>query len=207
MVLTIILVILITVLLALLLMFLFYILFPAIKEQTKVYDDPVISGDEVNYRAAEVHEKTPVSDKKAFVMCNCKKEFALQKVNFNSEYTCRMINSVYGTGTDCKFSCIGLGDCVKVCPQSAIIIQNKTAVVTNLCVGCGKCIDACPLKIIKLIQKDDEKLVICANTDDDKVTCTAKGKEENIVWNDKKGFKIWSSCYKIYIRIRDLIGE
>jgi len=166
MILTIILFILITILLALLIMFLFYILFPAIKEQTKVYDDPILSGEEVNYRDSETHEKVPVSDEKAIILCNCKKDFAIQKVNFNSEYTCRMVNSVYGTGTDCKYACIGLGDCVRKCPQSAIIIENKTAVITNLCIGCGKCIDACPLKIIKLVPKDTKSIVLCSNNDD-----------------------------------------
>ena len=112
-----------------------------------------------------------------------------------------MINSDNGTGTDCKYSCIGLGDCVKACPQEAIKIINNTAVVTSLCIGCGRCIDVCPLNIIKLIPVDTNKMAVCSNCNHDPTSCSLIQKEKKIEWPEKKDFKIWSSCYKIIKKI------
>lgn len=203
MILAIILLILIILLLALLIMFLFYMLFPSINQQLKIKDDPVLSVNEIKYRDSEKQEKSKVTDQRAFVLCSCnKKSFSTTKPNFNDSYTCEMVNSVYGTGTDCKFSCIGLGDCVKCCPQSAIEVSNGTAVVTNLCIGCGICVDVCPLKIIKLVPAEENVKISCAFENQDYVTCSEKENKLETAWNDKKGFKIWNYCYKIYQRIR-----
>lgn len=41
--------------------------------------------------------------------------------------------------------CIGCGQCVNYCPQEAISIVNKKALIDpNLCIDCGRCINACP---------------------------------------------------------------
>jgi len=44
-----------------------------------------------------------------------------------------------------KDSCIGCGACVKICPVSAIQLENKKAVINKqLCIGCANCIGVCP---------------------------------------------------------------
>lgn len=209
MILAIILLILIILLLAILIMFLFYMLFPSVKQQMNITDDPVLSVNEIKYRDRETHEKNLVTDQRAFILCSCnKKSFSTKDMNFNEGFTCSMANDVYGTGTDCKYTCIGLGDCIKICPQSAIVIENKTAVVTNLCIGCGKCVDICPLGIIKLISKDQKEPIICKKSAEssvnvvENVTCSEKDKEIPCKWDEKKYFKIWNYCYRIYQRIR-----
>jgi len=41
--------------------------------------------------------------------------------------------------------CKGCGICVDACPNNAITIENKKAVIDmNLCIGCEVCIDSCP---------------------------------------------------------------
>ena len=41
--------------------------------------------------------------------------------------------------------CTGCGDCVSVCPNDAIIIQNGVAAIDQaICAGCCTCVDACP---------------------------------------------------------------
>lgn len=209
MILAIILLVLIVLLLAILIMFLFYMLFPSVKQQMEINDDPVLSVNEIKYRDKEIHEKNLVTDQRAFVFCSCnKKAFSTQDINFNEGFTCKMINDVYGTGTDCKYACIGLGDCAKVCPQAAISIVNRTARVSNLCIGCGKCVDVCPLGIIGLISKEHADSVLCKSASEnstnviENVTCSEKNSEIKCVWNEQKYFKIWNYCYKIYQRIK-----
>lgn len=173
------------------------ILYVFVFSNKKDIEDPLIANSEKEYIAPNV-SSTLVTDKKAIVLCSCNKTFSVERNELNLQHTCFMINSDNGTGTDCKFSCIGLGDCVKACPQQAIEIKNHTAVITNLCNGCGKCLDVCPIHIIQLVPKDTEKLVVCANKFKDPTSCSNLEKEEKVEWNNKKDFKIWNYCYKIF---------
>ena len=200
MILSTILLIIIILIIAILLMFLFYILFPSIHSQNNINEDPVIADLEINYIKPEktVIEK---SDMKALVLCSCNKSFDMKRESFNEGYSCALVNQYSGTGTPCEFACIGLGDCKKVCSQRAIIIKNRTAVITNLCIGCGKCVNVCPLKIIRLVPKNTEEYTICANKSDNKTSCSEELKKQKITWIAKKDFKIWETCYRIFNRI------
>ena len=171
MILAIILLILIVLIIAILLLFLFYILFPSIQVNKKIKEDPVISNREIEYIKPKL-EKIEKTDVRAIVLCSCEKTFNAKRDSFNESYSCAMVNNYSGTGTDCKYACIGLGDCVKICPQEAIIIKNRTAVVTNLCIGCGKCVSVCPLQIIRLIPKGTKEYTVCANKSDEKTACS-----------------------------------
>ena len=200
MILAVILLILIVLTVSILLLFLFYILFPSIHSQNKIKEDPIISDNEIEY-IKPVIEHTEVSDMKALVLCSCNKSFKNQRDIFNEGYSCTLVKEYSGTGCDCKYACIGLGDCTKICPQQAIIIKNRTAVVTKLCIGCGKCVEMCPLQIIRLVPKDTKEYTLCANKSDEKSSCSEESKTQKVLWNEKKHFKIWQTCYKIFERI------
>lgn len=172
---------------------------PSINENKFNNDDPLISNSNRTYIVP--HEKNfEPNDSKALILCSCEKDFKLKRSVFNKSYTCFMAKSIYGSGVDCRFACIGLGDCLKVCPQSAISIINDTAVISNNCCGCGKCIEVCPQNIIKLVPKDTKTFVKCNNTIKDITSCSKNNVEENVSWNDKKDFKIWKICYNIIKR-------
>jgi ferredoxin len=50
-----------------------------------------------------------------------------------------------------KELCTGCGDCVEICPTSAIqIINDKAQVDTDGCSECGICADECPVGAISL---------------------------------------------------------
>ena len=83
-----------------------------------------------------------------------------------------------------KNVCLGYGDCIKSCERKAITLEKSGAVITTLCIGCGKCIHTCPKNLINLIPMDSSSF---------KSERTGK----KIEWPDKKGFKIWESCYRI----------
>ena len=204
MILCIILLILIVLIVSLLLLFLFYMLFPSIsKNQKDINEDPVISNDEIDYITPDVEHFVP-SDKKAVVLCSNDKKLSFNNERFNHEHTCFMIASMHESGTDCKYACIGLGDCVKVCPQSAIVIKDHTALVTSLCIGCGKCIDVCPKHIIKLVPKDTAQISTCYNcmvNEKNESGCSVTGAEKKLEWTNKKYLKIWAYCYKIFKHI------
>ena len=188
---------LIVIITVLLILFLFYILFPSIKKNLKdITEDPVISDKEKNYIKPQREEIVP-NENKAVVLCACDKSFKCKREEFNNEHSCFLINSISDSGTDCKYACIGLGDCAKACPQKAIIIKNRTAVVTSTCIGCGVCVNVCPKNIIKLVPKQTKELTLCTNEEQGLTTCDSKQKVKKLEWNEKKYFKIWAYCYRI----------
>jgi len=182
--------------------FLNFVLLPSITKEKESLEDPVLSYAEKNYiELQSVELKT--STERAYVLCNCKKSFSTEVSKYNENYTCFVVKSIQDSPNDCKYACIGLGDCVKVCPQQAISIVNNTAVISDLCCGCGKCADICPQNIIKLIPKNTKTVTLCSNTNTENLTsCTTRNIEENAQWNVKKDFKIWAYCYKIIKMLR-----
>ena len=201
MILKIILFILFILLLILLTFFTLYILIPSINKEDKKKEDPLVPLTLSPVILPEEKKYSP-SNEKAYVMCSCSKECALDRSMYNNEYSCVMAKTVYGSALDCRFACLGLGDCQKICPQEAIVIKNMTAVITSNCCGCGKCVLVCPQNIIKLIPKNTKRTVVCSNESSEMTSCTKLKAEENVVWNDKKDFKIWEYCYKIFKRLK-----
>ncbi len=201
MILKIVLLILFLLLLILLSFFTLYILIPSITKGDKKTDDPLVPLTLSPVILPEEKKYVP-SDKKAFVLCSCNKECKLDRSLFNEKYTCTMAKTTFGSSLDCKFACLGLGDCAKICPQEAIKIENMTAVITNNCCGCGKCVQICPQNIIDLIPTDTKRMVICANDASENTSCSKLNSEENITWKDKKDFKIWEYCYRILMRFK-----
>lgn len=197
MILSIILLVVIVLVLAIVILFSFYFFLPSIGDKKKM-DDPIFAESEINYKINEEENCKVSKDMKAIVMCSCDKDFKLKRTVSNQGHTCFMAKTVQGSGVDCKYACIGLGDCAKVCPQGAISIVNNTAVISSSCCGCGDCLEVCPQHIIKLIPKNQEKITLCNNLDESDLTsCTARFKEVKIDTKDKKDFKIWSSCYRM----------
>lgn len=201
MILIIILLILFLLLLILLTFFTLYILIPSITKTDNKDEDPLIPLTLSQIILPEEKIYVP-TDKKAFVLCSCQKECKLERSQFNKEYTCLMAKNYFGSSMDCKYACFGLGDCVKICPQEAIIIKNMTAVITNNCCGCGKCVSICPQHIIDLIPTTTRTTIACSNTSAESTSCNKVKNEEKVSWNDKKDFKIWEYCYRILKRFK-----
>ena len=201
MILKIILLIVFLLLLILLSFFTLYILIPSITKADKTKEDPLVPLTLSPVILPEEKKYVP-SDKKAFVFCSCHKECKLDMTMFNSQYTCVMSKTVFGSALDCKYACLGLGDCVRICPQEAIRIENMTAIITSNCCGCGKCVSICPQNIIDLIPTETKRMLVCAIDSSEMTSCSKHKSVENISWKDKKDFKIWEYCYRIIKRIK-----
>ena len=106
--------------------------------------------------------------KLALIHCAARIENKKIEADYKGVKTCSGANLVFGGGMACKYGCLGLGDCVRVCPFDAICVEEGLAKVDlEKCTGCGKCISACPRGIIKLEEKRYEKLfyVACSSFD------------------------------------------
>lgn len=102
--------------------------------------------------------------RKALVRCGGNSEIIYQ--HCGSE-TCKGAVQRLRGYKKCPFACLGLGDCVKVCPQDAISLdqEKKVAVVDwEKCTGCGLCVAECPQNIIELVPADTKVALLCSYT-------------------------------------------
>ncbi|MBQ8161262.1 MAG: RnfABCDGE type electron transport complex subunit B [Clostridia bacterium] len=66
----------------------------------------------------------------------------------------------------CKYACLGLGTCERVCPFGAIHVDTarRIAVVDEeKCQSCGKCVAACPKQVLELKPLRQKVDITCRN--------------------------------------------
>ena len=109
-------------------------------------------------------EAEDVVEKVAFVACNGTCDVVQKKHDYIGLQTCAAANLLYNGDKFCPSACLGYGDCMAVCPEGAISIQNAVARVdSQKCVGCGLCAHHCPNHIIKLVNDTTRVVVQCSN--------------------------------------------
>lgn len=78
--------------------------------------------------------------------------------------TCKGAAQIGGGYKQCLYACLGLGDCIRVCPQNAISIDEEKHIAIidrEKCNGCGLCIPECPQNLIGLVPKETKVAYLC----------------------------------------------
>ena len=154
----------------------------------------VPGGDKAASEIAEILgvEAEDVVEKVAYVACDGNCGATERRYLYDGVKSCRVANLNYSGDKLCAYACLGYGDCVRICPEDAISIENGVARVDpKKCIGCGMCTRECPHNIIRLI-KDTERVVVeCSNHDKGAVVrkickngCIACGKCEKTCPHD-----------------------
>lgn len=103
---------------------------------------------------AELTGKTPqvVEERVAILRCYGTTAYAVEQAVYKGIHSCTAASLVFGGPKVCKNGCLGLGDCVRVCPfcAMAIGVSGIVEIDSARCTGCGLCIPACPKKILEL---------------------------------------------------------
>jgi Na+-translocating ferredoxin:NAD+ oxidoreductase subunit B len=104
---------------------------------------------------------------------------AKKEYNFNGEDICRTLFSFYHGDKKCKTSCLGKGDCMKICPSKAIKKDKKSGRIwidSALCTGCKICIKICPTGVIKMIPENGGHFIACSSHKGEKFVNSFCGK-------------------------------
>ncbi|MDR1534301.1 MAG: RnfABCDGE type electron transport complex subunit B [Planctomycetota bacterium] len=102
-------------------------------------------------------------------LCHCQREKVKTVAIYSGIQTCRGA-SLFGLGggwLDCRYGCLGYGDCLKACPFRAISFgpDRRPLVDENKCTGCKKCVVACPRSLMAVGPIDRYVHVLCHNRD------------------------------------------
>jgi len=80
---------------------------------------------------------------------------------------CNALYALYGGNKVCKFGCLALGSCIRVCPVNAIAYDAEGLVWVDreACISCGKCVQVCPTGVMRWLPAGADVLVACNSTD------------------------------------------
>ena len=163
------------------------------------YAEAVASGEEVNLckpggkdvacKVGEIMGKDADGKEQEVAQryCNGGKKEAKTKYNYEGINSCRAASLVNDGYKECSYSCLGLGDCERVCSVDAIKIDdnNLPQIDKEKCIGCEKCVTECPKSVLHMAPKKSRVHVRCHSKNPGKIVvkvckvgCIACGKCE-----------------------------
>lgn len=146
-----------------------------------------VAAAEVMKAIGEVLGKSVGDAKPMRAILHCNGQFCnVTKVSdYVGQRSCAASHQLYTGDKACMYSCIGYGDCARVCLFGAITLKDGIAWFdAEKCTGCGLCVKACPRHVISLAQKRPSLVHVACSSHDKgatvrkncKVGCIACGK-------------------------------
>ena len=109
-------------------------------------------------------ETSDIIEQVAYVACGGTCDATKRKFDFQGHRACHTAKLAYSGDKLCTFACLGYGDCVKVCPEGAIHLEDGVARIDpKKCIGCGICTRTCPNSVIHLIRDTSRVVVECSS--------------------------------------------
>ncbi len=100
----------------------------------------------------------------AHVQCRGTLDNTQLKFHYEGLSDCVAAMAIADGVKSCPMSCLGFGNCARVCPVDAITIVNGLSTIDHSrCITCGKCVAECPRHIIRLLPESSVVRVECSN--------------------------------------------
>jgi H+/Na+-translocating ferredoxin:NAD+ oxidoreductase subunit B len=108
-----------------------------------------------------------VADRVVVLRCHGLTAYARDEAEYAGIATCAAAALVFAGPKACKNGCLGLGDCVRVCPFDALHLgaDGIVEVDTAACTGCGLCLPACPKDLFQLYPRAHRIELACVARD------------------------------------------
>ncbi len=108
-----------------------------------------------------------VADRIVVLRCHGTTAFARDEAEYLGIATCAAAALVFAGPKACKNGCLGLGDCVRVCPFDALHLGGDGIVEVDAerCTGCALCIPACPKDLFQLYPRAHRIELACVARD------------------------------------------
>lgn len=137
-----------------------------VQKKAQVTDCAVVSQENASEIAKVMGMTVEVSEPRvARIKClgshgNCKNRF-----EYDGAKDCREAYAQAGGFKACRFACLGLGTCAKVCKFGAITMGEDgiAAIDENKCTGCSRCVEECPQSSIQVFARSQPVYVGCTN--------------------------------------------
>lgn len=119
-----------------------------------------------------------IKPKVARIMCLGSNGHVKDKFVYDGAMDCRAAYATASGFKACRFACLGLGTCAKVCKFGAIEMgmDGIAFIDEEKCTGCGRCVEQCPQMAIAVLHRDIDVYAGCTNMDKGKavtVNCSA----------------------------------
>ena len=102
----------------------------------------------------------------ARVICQGENGIAKERYAYDGYQSCATAAGLAGGPKECRFACLGLGDCMDKCAFGAISMRDGIAHIDpDKCAACGVCVKTCPRGVIKLLPLSSNVIVRCRNSD------------------------------------------
>ncbi|MGL4361959.1 MAG: RnfABCDGE type electron transport complex subunit B [Cellulosilyticaceae bacterium] len=127
-----------------------------------------VSNDDQIAAIAEIMGVTPIIGEKevAIIRCQGNCDVAKTKYNYEGIQSCYDAMLIHGGPKICKYGCIGLGTCAKVCSFDAIkMVNGMPSIDTQKCVACNACVSKCPKALLYIGKATTKYQVICQSHD------------------------------------------
>jgi electron transport complex protein RnfB len=139
-----------------------------------------------------------VVDRIVVMSCHGVSAYARDEAEYQGIDTCAAAALVFGGPKACKNGCLGLGDCVRVCPFDALALGSDgiAHVDADTCTGCGLCVPVCPKGLFSFYPRARRIELACVAREKQAVVratcmvgctlcrkCVAKCPAEAITWN------------------------
>ncbi len=113
-----------------------------------------------------------VVEKVALIKCAGGRNVAPDRSVYLGPQTCQAAVLVGSGNKDCRWGCIGLGDCATVCEDDAVAFTDDglAYVLADACIACARCVKACPRDLIEMVPKARKVHVLCSSHDPGKNT-------------------------------------